>query len=203
MDARTKILETATRLFSTQGYDSTSLSQVARDASVSKALIFWHFETKESLFQEVVSRTIEPYALEVDLEGLSEPEQLKRLIDLYYEFVTRNLYSVRFFLSLFLRETARPDDHFARILDLHELYRRQLAEVIERGQHRGTVSPEVEPVTHAALITSALNGILVQGFVLPARCRRRTRSSRSSKPLWLTPSRCSERFRHPVNRRFR
>ena len=168
MDARNKILETATRLFATQGYDSTSLSQVARDASVSKALIFWHFATKENLFQEVVSRTIEPYSLEIDLEGLSEPEQLRRLIDLYYEFVTKNLYSVRFFLSLFLRESARPDDLFTRILDLHELYRRQLAEVIERGQRLGTVSPEVDPATHAALITSALNGILVQGFVLPS-----------------------------------
>lgn len=167
-DARTKILETATRLFATQGYDSTSLAQVARDASVSKALIFWHFATKETLFHEVVSRTIEPYALDVDLEGLSEPEQLKRLIDLYYEFVTKNLFSVRFFLSVFLRESSRPDDLFTKVVELHELYRRQLAEVIERGQRAGTVSREVDPGLHAALITSALNGILVQGFVVQA-----------------------------------
>lgn len=168
MDARTKILETATRLFATQGYDSTSLSQVAKVASVSKALIFWHFESKENLFQEVVTRTIAPYYLNVDLEGLSEPEQLKKLIDLYYEFVTQNLYSVRFFLGLFLREGARPEDLFARILDLYELYRKQLAEVIERGQGNGTVSPEVNGGAHAALIMSALNGILVQGFVWPS-----------------------------------
>jgi AcrR family transcriptional regulator len=168
MDTRTKIIETATRLFATQGYDSTSLAQVARDSHVSKALIFWHFETKENLFQEVVSRTIEPYALEIDLEGLSEPEQLKRLVDLYYEFVTQNLYSVRFFLSLFLRESSVQDDLFAHILELHELYRRQLAEVIERGQRRGTVSQEVDAATHAALITSALNGVLVQAFVWPS-----------------------------------
>ena len=49
MDARTKILETATRLFATHGYDSTSLAHVAKDAHVSKALIFWHFESKEAL----------------------------------------------------------------------------------------------------------------------------------------------------------
>lgn len=168
MDARTKILETATRLFATQGYDSTSLSQVAKVASVSKALIFWHFESKENLFQEVVTRTIAPYSLDVDLEGLSEPEQLRKLVDLYYEFVTQNLYSVRFFLGLFLREGARPEDLFARILDLYELYRKQLAEVIERGQKGGTVSPEVNGSAHAALIMSALNGILVQGFVWPS-----------------------------------
>lgn len=167
MDARTKILETASRLFAEQGYDSTSLAQVARDASVSKALIFWHFETKEHLFREVVSHTIEPYSMEVDLAGLTEPEQLLRLIDLYYGFVTRNLRSVRFFLSLFLREGSRPEDLFARILELNALYLSQLVTVIELGQRAGTIARSVDATAHARLIMSALNGILVQGFVSP------------------------------------
>jgi len=166
MDARTKILETATRLFATHGYDSTSLSHVARAASVSKALIFWHFETKENLFRAVLSRTIEPYSLDIDdLDGMSEPEQLKRLIDLYYEFVTENVFSVRFFLSLFLREDKRPDNLFGKILDLYRLYQQLLGDVIARGQERGTVAKEVNPALHAALILSTLNGILVQGFM--------------------------------------
>jgi AcrR family transcriptional regulator len=166
MDARTKILETATRLFAAHGYDSTSLSHVAKAASVSKALIFWHFETKENLFKAVLSRTIEPYSLDIDdLDGLSEPEQLRRLIDLYYEFVTENVFSVRFFLSLFLRDDKRPDSLFGKILDLYRLYQQLLGDVIARGQERGTLSKDVNPSLHAALILSALNGILVQGFM--------------------------------------
>jgi AcrR family transcriptional regulator len=166
MDARTKILETATRLFATHGYDSTSLSHVARAASVSKALIFWHFETKENLFEAVLTRTIEPYSIDIDdLDGLSEPEQLRRLIDLYYEFVTDNVFSVRFFLSLFLREERRPDNLFGKILDLYRLYQQLLRDVITRGQERGTLSRDVNPALHAALILSALNGVLVQGFM--------------------------------------
>lgn len=166
MDARTKILETATRLFATHGYDSTSLSHVARAASVSKALIFWHFETKENLFQAVLTRTIEPYTIEIDdLDGLSEPERLRRLIDLYYEFVTENVFSVRFFLGLFLREEKCPDSLFGRILDLYRLYRKLLGDVIARGQERGSLSREVDPAQHAALILSALNGVLVQGVM--------------------------------------
>jgi len=166
MDARTKILETATRLFATHGYDSTSLSHVARAASVSKALIFWHFETKENLFKAVLSRTIEPYSIDIDdLDELNEPEQLRRLIDLYYEFVTENVFSVRFFLSLFLREEKRPDNLFGKILDLYHHYQKLLGDVIARGQERGTLSRDVNPVLHAALILSALNGVLVQGFM--------------------------------------
>ena len=79
MDARDKILETATRLFSTQGYGSTSLSQVAKEARVSKALIFWHFENKERLFQSALQRSLEPYFVNVvgQLDGLDEsaPDQ--------------------------------------------------------------------------------------------------------------------------------
>src|SRR5207247_6215550 len=97
VDTREKILETATRLFSSQGYSNTSLSQVAKEAQVSKALIFWHFESKEKLFRTALQRTLEPYFINVvdDLEGLSDVDQIKKLIDEYYAFVSQNLYSVK------------------------------------------------------------------------------------------------------------
>jgi AcrR family transcriptional regulator len=117
MDAREKIIETAMRLFSAQGYSTTSLSQVAKEAQVSKALIFWHFENKESLFRTAVQRTFEPYIINVvdDLEGLGEVDQIKRLIDEYYDFVSKNIYSVKFFLGLMLREEKHPDDLVAHL----------------------------------------------------------------------------------------
>src|SRR5205823_2650782 len=80
--------------------------QVAKEAQVSKALIFWHFESKEKLFRTALQRTLEPYFINVvdDLEGLSEVDQSKRLIDQYYAFVSENLYSVKFVVSLLLRD---------------------------------------------------------------------------------------------------
>jgi len=165
MDARSKILETATRLFATHGYDSTSLSLVAKDASVSKALIFWHFENKESLYEAVLARTIEPYQIEPErIAGQSVPDQVEHLIDLYYEFVTENVHSVRFFLSLFLREDKRPDDFFARVLDLYRHYRQLLAGALRAGQQAGTLTQDIDVEAHAALILSSLNGIFVQAL---------------------------------------
>jgi TetR/AcrR family acrAB operon transcriptional repressor len=165
MDARSKILETATRLFATHGYDSTSLSLVAKDASVSKALIFWHFDSKENLYEAVLARTIEPYRIEPEaIAGLGVPDQVGHLIDLYYGFVTENVHSVRFFLSLFLRDDKRPDDFFARVLDLYRHYRALVAGALRAGQENGTLTPEVDVEAHAALILSSLNGILVQAL---------------------------------------
>jgi AcrR family transcriptional regulator len=167
MDAREKILETAMRLFSSHGYANTSLSQVAKEAEVSKALIFWHFESKEKLFRSVVQRTLEPYFINVvdDLEGLSETDQIKRLVDEYYAFVSRNLDSVRFFLTLILREDQHPHDVVGHMHELQRVYVSLLTDVIDVGRQHGTFRADVEPGRDAQLLMCALHGILIQGFL--------------------------------------
>lgn len=167
MDAREKILETAKRLFSSQGYANTSLSQVAKEAEVSKALIFWHFENKETLFRTAVQRTLEPYFINVvdELEGLSEVDQIKRLIDEYYAFVSRNLYSVKFFLSLILRDEKHPDDLVGHMSELQRVYVNLMADIIESGRQKAVFRAGVTPQLDAGLLMSALHGILVQGFL--------------------------------------
>ena len=167
MDTREKILETAMRLFSTQGFSNTSLSQVAKEAQVSKALIFWHFENKEQLFRTAIQRTLEPYVVNVldDLEGISEIDQIKRLVDAYYAFVSENIYSVKFFLSLILREEKHPDDVVAHMTELQRVYRNLLADILDNGRQKGIFRATVDPPLDAGLIISALHGILVQGFM--------------------------------------
>jgi AcrR family transcriptional regulator len=167
MDAREKILETATRLFSTQGYGSTSLSQVARDAKVSKALIFWHFENKEKLFQSALQRSLEPYFINVvdALEGLDELGQLHKLIDLFYEFVHDHMQSIRFVLSLILRDEKQPDDPVARIGELSRIYRNLMSDILESGRQKGVFRSDLVAALEASLIMSSLYGALVQAFL--------------------------------------
>lgn len=167
MDARDKILDTATRLFSVQGYGSTSLSQVAKEARVSKALIFWHFENKERLFQSALQRSLEPYFVNVvgQLEGLDEAGQIHRLIDLFYEFGRDHMQSIRFVLSLILREEKQPDDPVARVGELFRIFRNLLNDILESGRQSGVFRPDVDPSAEASLIMSTLAGALVQRFI--------------------------------------
>jgi len=167
VDTRAKILETATRLFSLQGFGNTSLSQVAKEAQVSKALIFWHFENKEKLFRAALQRTFEPYFINIvdELEGLAELDQIKRLIDAYYDFVSKNIYSVKFIVSLILREEKHPDDIVGHMNQLQGVYRSLLADIIDSGRQKGVFREDVSPGQHAALIVTALHGLLVQGFL--------------------------------------
>lgn len=63
--ASREILETALRLFTEQGYDETTIAQIAREAGVSQRTLFRYFGTKEDLlggdqdrFGQVLTDTI-------------------------------------------------------------------------------------------------------------------------------------------------
>jgi AcrR family transcriptional regulator len=168
MDTRQKILSSATKLFSTQGYATTSLAQVAKEAQVSKALIFWHFASKEDLFRTALTESLVPYSIDVieALSGLDEFGQIGKLIDVYFEFVSQNVYSVRFLLSLVVREEKNLDDVLGRTTELFRIYRNMLADILQTGREKGTFRTSVAPEADAALIMATLNGILVQGFAV-------------------------------------
>ncbi len=165
---RDRILATAARLFSEHGYEQVPLSHVARESQVSKALVLWHFDSKEKLFQAALVRTLEPYFIDLDdLSGLGEAERIERLIDLFYEFVLDNVYSVRFLLGLIIRperrpKERRPDDPIERVGQLYDVFRSLLADVIESGRQSGCFRQELHPRLDASLILSSLGGILIE-----------------------------------------
>jgi AcrR family transcriptional regulator len=51
---RARIVESATRLFAEQGFDRTSIRQIAGSAGVDPALVLHYFGSKRSLFQGLV-----------------------------------------------------------------------------------------------------------------------------------------------------
>tara|TARA_B100001971_G_scaffold54919_2_gene50038 strand:- start:243 stop:884 length:642 start_codon:yes stop_codon:yes gene_type:complete len=59
-DTKTVILDAAEQLFAVQGPNATSLRQVIAKAKVNLAAIHYHFGSKESLMQAVLSRRLVP-----------------------------------------------------------------------------------------------------------------------------------------------
>jgi AcrR family transcriptional regulator len=58
---RQAILDTALRLFRTQGFDKTSVSEITAAVGGSKATIYSHFPSKEELFVECMMAAAENY----------------------------------------------------------------------------------------------------------------------------------------------
>ena len=57
-ESRDKILLAALSLMSKHGYDATSISQIAREAGVSKGLMYNYFSSKEALLKALINKTL-------------------------------------------------------------------------------------------------------------------------------------------------
>jgi AcrR family transcriptional regulator len=163
-DSRDEILKAAMHLFADRGFHETSMSEVAREAHVSKALIFWHFKTKEELFVAVLNRLLEPYFIDFAEEAgvLDERAQIKKLVEFYLDFVHDNASSVRFFLAQMLHDQRFSEGLNEQVLKIYSGYRGMLVELIARAQQKGLCTLRFTPEAAAGFLLSALNGILIE-----------------------------------------
>ncbi len=58
-DRQAQLLGIACRLFSERGFNGTSLRDIAEEAKVTKAALYYHFPNKESLFAKIVLESLE------------------------------------------------------------------------------------------------------------------------------------------------
>jgi AcrR family transcriptional regulator len=55
-ERRAGILDAALAVFSARGYHPSSIDDIAREAGISKALIYEHFESKQGLYADLIER---------------------------------------------------------------------------------------------------------------------------------------------------
>lgn len=60
-NAENRILTASEYLFSSKGYDTTSISEIAKNANVTKSLIYYYFESKEKILEQLLERNIDDY----------------------------------------------------------------------------------------------------------------------------------------------
>ena len=70
-ERRALLLERATDLFAVHGYEGLSMAQIAREANISKALLYHYFPSKRQLFVDVLAEGAE------ELRARTEPDPSK------------------------------------------------------------------------------------------------------------------------------
>ena len=62
-ERRAQLLDVGTELFSTHSFEELSMAQIAREAGVSKALLYHYFPSKEELFKAAVAEAAAELAM--------------------------------------------------------------------------------------------------------------------------------------------
>lgn len=74
---RKQILVAATLLFTEQGYSSSSMALIAKNAGVSKQTVYSHFGSKDELFAASIKQKCDSYQMtEISLDTASEPAEI-------------------------------------------------------------------------------------------------------------------------------
>lgn len=84
-DVRQQLLQTAARLFSTQGYEGTSIRDICAAAGVAPPAVYYHFGNKRSLYVALVHHGLDLLLQQVDEAMAAAPpdahSQLRAYID--------------------------------------------------------------------------------------------------------------------------
>lgn len=91
-ERRAQIVRAAVKLFSEQGYYTTTIQQVAREAGISTGLVYQYFRDKDDLLLLALMQVLERYEQEIPrrLEGVEAPvERLCTALRTYCEIVDR------------------------------------------------------------------------------------------------------------------
>jgi AcrR family transcriptional regulator len=165
-----RILRAASELIEKQGYESTSMAEIAEQAEIGTGTLYHHFPDKRAILLELIDawgdRIAQERRSDLDLEtffGADPRVALAGILRRVYQRLRNGnwLYAEIFRLLPHNEEVRRRYRH------LEQAGAEYLAAVLEFGQRRGLLRSRPDPMTAAFLIINAIE--LVTGHVLVLR----------------------------------
>ena len=155
-DGAQKILLAAEELFAAQGFSAVSINSIARNAGVSKANIFHHFENKEALYLAVLSNASSRMsALLADLDSGdgNASEQIAR----YTQQHLKNLFDQSNVTKLMLRQvqTENSEDSPKVAHDVLGENFTRFVSILEKFQEKGELRQDIDPAMIATLLVGS------------------------------------------------
>lgn len=141
---RTEILRKAAVVFLKHGYEATSMNLVAREASVTKPGLYYHFKSKQELLYSILSYAmdvLEKASLQVTLSTSDNEERLRLL--LYHHALMISSEKEGAFTLLVINETEALAEEDRRLITQRkrayfDLVRATLEQLGKEGKLRAT-----------------------------------------------------------------
>lgn len=149
---RERIQRVALDLFGEQGYEKTSLREIAERLDVTKAALYYHFRSKEAILESVLA----DYLTEIDefvdwaVEQPTDAASRRRVIARYAEIVDHRLKAMRFMQqgSVDVKNSEIGQRFRAAMKRVHAVFRDEDAPLVEQVRvlaavltvHVGTMS---------------------------------------------------------------
>jgi len=160
-DTRQRILDTARRLFSDDGYLGVSMNDIARHLGITKAALYHHFKGKAAIYGAVLDDAFSGLRAQVAeaLEQKSAEGRLRRLIGNYIEFGLREKSLVNIVV------TKLPPDEPAireRVVRFREELADQVRPIVEQNLVKGDFAQAGDARFMTSLLMWMMDGLLME-----------------------------------------
>ncbi|WP_129689912.1 TetR/AcrR family transcriptional regulator [Gottfriedia acidiceleris] len=161
---RTKhhILEKSIQLFAKNGYDGTTINQIAKESKISEATIYKYFKSKLDVLITCVKPDIQDVWMEEDFSKLSIEELLRLYVEKRIKWVEKNRNQIEILISETLRHPELSEIFFQQI------YRKTpIEEEIESRMLAKETNFHLEiPILSLSMITTIISILNLQKSVL-------------------------------------
>ena len=161
-ETREAILASCLPLFARHGLASTSIDDIARAAGITKGAVYWHFASKDELFQAILERTRGRWQVAV-LEPLSRKAlpmtRLETLFDGYLELFSQTPDICLFMQRVLLENDAAYSPQIGRVFTLTARF---IAKMLDDGKAKGSFRADVDSIAMAHIILGAISGATQQ-----------------------------------------
>jgi AcrR family transcriptional regulator len=133
-DRRRELLDTAARVFAAQGYNATTVRKIADEAGMLAGSLYYHFDSKESMLDEILSTFLgelwEGYDA-VLAAGLGPRETIEALVTESFREIDRHRDAV----AIYQRESRHLalQPRFGYLADSQEKFEKAWLGTLERG----------------------------------------------------------------------
>lgn len=165
-DRGRRILESATTLFSREGYDNTRIEDIAEMAGVSVGTFYNYFENKGDILVAIVSMEVEE-VLDAGERIVQDPPAsveaaMEKLIGQYYDhslfYLSKQMWRTAMALSI-----QQPDTPFSRrYTELDHRLCKQVTSLVEILQRRGVVRAGLDCTAIGEMIFNNLNLMFIE-----------------------------------------
>ncbi|MCF0124447.1 MAG: TetR/AcrR family transcriptional regulator [Clostridia bacterium] len=153
-----KIFEASMKLFAEKGYDATSIEEITATVGVAKGTLYYHFSSKEEIFNFLVIEGINLLQNSVDIKIEKLPnyiDKLKAIILIQIKVVEKYEDLVTILLSQFFGNEARNQLCKDNILK----YVTKIENIVKEGIEKGEIkkgNPQIIASEIYGLISSTL-----------------------------------------------
>lgn len=139
---RGRILKASRRLFSTKGYEQTTMEDVAQRAEVSKATLYNYFISKESLLLGIAEAELDDIRQLIHEDLAKEPSAVKKLRRVLQSFVLDSVNYINLCRKITSLNANPGSELYHTRVQMLEIFRLLVLEGQKNGELRSEVNPD-------------------------------------------------------------